>query len=73
MLSLAGVNYRRELEDLEPLQLPLNRVFLGPAGTGKTTVAKLFGRVLATLGLLSIRECTSHFLPASIERLLIQS
>ena len=36
--------------------MSLNRVFLGSPGTGKTTIVKLYGQVLADLGLLSNGE-----------------
>jgi len=57
--NLIRTNYHRELGERQPPYIILNRIFLGSPGTGKTTVAKLYGQALADLGLLSNGEGSS--------------
>ncbi|KAF2675216.1 P-loop containing nucleoside triphosphate hydrolase protein [Microthyrium microscopicum] len=60
------VNFHRELHGKRPLKTGLSRVFIGPPGTGKTTVAKIYGQILSDFNILSSGEVVvknaSHFI-----------
>ncbi|KAJ5055777.1 P-loop containing nucleoside triphosphate hydrolase protein [Bipolaris maydis] len=56
LLDGIQTNYYLELQEKPIIQYSLNRCFIGSPGTGKTSVAKLFGKILADIGLLSSGE-----------------
>ena len=56
LIELCGTNYERQLLGKPQLPVFLNRMFLGSPGTGKTTCAKLYGRLLKELGFLTSGE-----------------
>lgn len=49
-------NYRRELDEQPLIEYSLNRVFLGNPGTGRTSIAKIYGQILVDIGFLSNGE-----------------
>ncbi len=55
-MAVAHGNYIHEMRGERIDDVALNRLFIGNPGTGKSTVAKLYGRIMKALNLLSNGE-----------------
>ena len=56
LLKMTAKNYESELSGGVTSDVPLHRMFLGNPGTGKTSIARVYGKILLELGYLTNGE-----------------
>lgn len=56
IVNVSNINWKRETACLEPFPIGLNRLFVGKPGTGKSSMAALYSRLLKALNVLSDGE-----------------
>jgi stage V sporulation protein K len=56
LVNLLEIQKKRSAEGLKNIEIALHTVFLGPPGTGKTSVARLLSRIFKHLGFLSVGQ-----------------
>ena len=63
LIETMKYNFQRELDEKPLVEYSLNQVFLGNPGTGKTSIAKIYGQILVDIGFLSNGESAQDIYP----------